>query len=150
MSNASERINTFDISTLDTKRREGMNSAKRSQDVYTYNLYVKEKRRELEEMVIPRGITLKIHPYDVNEDQNREGTLITLIGTSKNPNLLCQREKDEMDAFISQKLHVISDSPYELSQNTEQLKLETKIFSESVAKRAFNIYKMGNSTYGEI
>lgn len=127
-----------------------MNSAKRREDVYTYNLYVKEKRKQLEEMVIPRGIELKIHPYEMNENQGFEGTNITLIATNKNPNVLCQREKEEVEQFINTKLHVLNDAPQELSQHTEQLKIETKIFNESVAKRAFNIYKMGKDTYGEI
>lgn len=146
----SNELRTLDISTLNTHRRETTDSRKRFANRWTENLHVKQTRQQLESMVIPRGISLKIHPYDINENQQVEGTLITLSATNQNPNILCQREYNELQEFINQKLKVITDSPYELSQHEEPIKIETKIFNENIANRAFNIHKMGEHTYGEI
>lgn len=144
-------LKTLDISTLNTHRREKTDSRKRFANRWTENLHVRQTRQQLENMVIPRGISLKIHPYSMNEDQQAEGTtLITLSATNQNPSILCQREYDELQEFINSRLKVITDSPYELSQHEEPIKIETKIFDDSIANRAFNIYKMGDHTYGEI
>ncbi len=143
-------MNTIDISSLNTDRRENAESRKRFENRYTYNLHVRHTREQLENMVIPRGITLTIHPYDINEKIQAEGTLITLSATNQNPNILCQREKDELDNYINTKLKVINDKPYELSQHEQPIKIETKIFNETVAKKAFNIYEKEGETYGEI
>ena len=150
MNNESNRINTLDISTLNTSKKETKNSTKRFNNVYTLNLHVRHNREYLENMVVPRGISLKIHGYNKNEHQQVEGTLITLTATNRNPNLLCQREKNELDEFVNKRLKVITDSPYELSQHQEQLKIETKIFNDEIANKAFNICKMGKDTFGEI
>jgi hypothetical protein len=145
-----ENLNTLPISTLNTSKRETANSAKRFKDVWTLNLHVKHNRKQLENMVVPRGITMIIHPYNINEQQQVEGTLITLTGTRKNPNVLCQREYNELQEFANQRLKVLTDAPYELSQHKEQIKLETKIFNENIANQAFNIQEMNGVTYGEI
>jgi hypothetical protein len=143
-------MNTIDIASLNTNRRENAESRKRFENRYTYNLHVKHTREQLERMVVPRGITLTIHPFDINEQRQVEGTLITLSATNQNPNILCQREKDELDNYISTRLDVMNDKPYELSQHEQPIKLETKIFNEAVANRAFNIYEKEGETYGEV
>ncbi len=143
-------MNTIDISSLNTGKREYAGSRKRFENRYTLNLHVKHTREELEKMVIPRGITMIVHPYSLNEQQQVEGTLITLTGTNQNPNVLCQREMNELNEFVSRKMRVLNDRPYQLSQFEAPIKLETKIFSENIAKRAFNIYERDGETYGEI
>jgi hypothetical protein len=143
-------MNTIDIASLNTNRRENAESRKRFENRYTYNLHVKHTREQLERMVVPRGITLTVHPFDINEQRQVEGTLITLSATNQNPNILCQREKDELDNYISTRLDVMNDKPYELSQHEQPIKLETKIFNEAVANRAFNIYEKEGETYGEV
>jgi hypothetical protein len=145
-----EQLRTLDISTLNTDKKETTDSRKRFANRWTANLHVEQNRQQLEGMVVPRGISLKIHPYSINENQQMEGTLITLYATNQNPNVLCQREKDELDNYISTRLNVINDKPYELSQHEESIKIETKIFNNDIANKAFNIYKMGEHTYGEI
>ena len=143
---------TVDISSMDRNRREGAGSRKRFQDRYTLNLHVKHTRAELEKMVIPRGITLTIHPYSLNEQQQVEGTLITLMGTKQNPNVLCQREYNELQEFVNRKMKVLTDKPYELSQYERPIKIETMILNDSIARKAFNVYegKEDGETYGEI
>jgi hypothetical protein len=150
MDNKKETLNTLPISTLNTTKRETADSPKRYNNVWTLNLHVNHTRQQLESMVVPRGITMIIHPYDINEHQQVQGTLVTLTGTNKNPNVLCQREYNELQEFANRKLKVLTDSPYELSQHKEQIKLETKIFNENVANQAFNIQEMNGVTYGEI
>jgi len=145
-----EQVKTLDISTLDTSKRETTNSSKRFENRYTYNLHVKHKREELHKLVLPRGITMKIHQTSINEDSQSEGTLITLSGTDMNPSALCQRGKHEIEQFINTKLKVLQDSPQQLSQHKEPIKLETKIFSDEIAQKAFNICQKGKDTFGEI
>jgi hypothetical protein len=150
MDNKKETLNTLPISTLNTGKKEIVNSPKRFNNVWTLNLHVDHTRKQLENMVVPRGINMIIHPFDINEHQQVQGTLITLTGTNKNPNVLCQREYSELQEFANTRLKVLTDSPYELSQHQEQIKLETKIFNENIADKAFNIYEMNGVTYGEI
>lgn len=143
-------MNTIDISSLNTDRRENADSRKRFENRYTLNLHVRHTREQLERMVVPRGITLVIHPYSLNENQQVEGTLITLTATNQNPNVLCQREYNELQNFVNNRFKVINDAPSQLSQHERPIKIETKIFSENIAKKAFNVYEKDGETYGEI
>jgi hypothetical protein len=134
----SDKRKTFDISTLNTKRKL-KNEKHREENVFYKNLHVKQTREQLNNMIIPRGFTMKTHPYDINERMQSEGTLITVYCSNRYSNILCAREQEELDAFINTKLDVIRDNPYELKGHTEKLKIDAKIFTEKQASKAVKV-----------
>lgn len=139
----SEKPKTLDISTLNTERKL-QNLDLYKDQVFVERLHVKETREQLRKIVRPRGIRIRILPYDINEQIQSEGSLITVYGTTRSRNILYQRDARDVNEFINSKLHVIRDKPYETKQRTEQIKIEARITDDYTARRAVNIKKLPN------
>lgn len=132
-------------------RKEGPDSQRRFQGRSNINLQVRNSKQDLINMVIPRGIGIKIHGHDIHKNRLSEGCLVSVYSNNQNPNELCKREYDELLNFVNTKLSVIRDNPYELKNMTAgSTKIITEIDSEEKADKAFNMEKSGNKIFGQL
>lgn len=150
--NNSQKKRNIDPSTLNFNKIEGPDSQKMHDGQFKKNLHIKQSSEDIVRMVIPRGITIKSYGPNVHKNHLAEGTLVTVYCNNKNPDLLCQREYDELMNFVNAKLSVIRDNPYELNQleNQASTKIVTEIDSEEKADKAFNLVKEGKKIYGQL
>jgi hypothetical protein len=141
----------LDPSTLNFNKTEEPGSQKMAQNRFYKNLHVKQSIRELDNMIVPRGFDLKVHGFDVHKNHLAEGCLVTVFCNNINPNELCRREEEELSAFITNKLKVIRDNPYELKGvNVGNTKLITEIDNEEKAQKAFNLVKQDKRVLGQL
>jgi hypothetical protein len=133
------KTNKIDESTLDFNKREKPDSQRMWKNRFYINLHVRESVPELIRLVQPRGIEMLMHGFNKHKNRLAEGTLVTVYCNDQNPNVLCQRYKDELMEFVNKKLHVIRDNPYELKGFKTKTKIITKINNEEVANKAFNL-----------
>src|SRR5688500_5129969 len=129
----------IDESTLNFKKREKPDSQRMYQGRSQVNLHVRESIPELIKLVQPRGIEMLMHGYNKHKNRLAQGTLVTVYCNDQNPNVLCQRYNDELMDFINTKLHIIRDNPYELKGFKTNTKIITKVNSEDIADKAFNL-----------
>lgn len=131
----------IDPSTLNFNKVESPTSQKRKQGRFEKNLHVKESFQDIIRLIQDRGIGIKGYGPNVHKNRLAEGTLVKVYCNNVNPNVLCQREYDELMDFINTKLHVIRDNPYELKgvDNKSNRKIITKVNSEDIADKAFNL-----------
>ena len=143
----------LDESTLNFKKIEAPESQRRYQGRFNVNLHVRNTKQDLINMVIPRGIGVKIYGADVHKNRLTEGNLISVYCNNVNPNELCKREYDDLMNYVYTKLSIIRDSPPELNGITAGTqKTITEIDSEDKADKAFNLEKdsKNNKIYGQL
>ena len=147
-----KKKNKIDPSTLNFNRVEEPNSQKTAQNRIVRNFHVRQTVQELDSMVTPRGFDIRVHNnFEIHKNRLAEGCLITVYCDNINPNVLCRREKEELDAFISNKLKIIRENPYELKGvNTGNTKIITEIDTEEKAQKAFNLEKQGKRVLGRL
>ena len=145
--------NKIDESTLNFKKIEQPESQRRYQGRFNVNLHVRNTKQDLINMVIPRGIGVKIYGADTHKNRLAEGNLISIYANNMNPNELCKREYDDLMNFVNNKLSVIRDNPYEIKGVTAgTTKIITEIDDEYKADKAFNLEKDhdNNKIYGQL
>lgn len=144
--------NKIDESTLNFKKIEAPESQRRYQGRFNVNLHVRNTKQDLINMVIPRGIGVKIYGADIHKNRLTEGNLISVYSNNMNPNELCKREYDDLMNYVNTKLSIIRDSPYELKGITAGTqKIITEIDDEDKADKAFNLEKDDNNKiYGQL
>lgn len=145
-----DKRKTFDISTLNTAKKGEDNDYKHRENVFYKNLHIKQSREMINQMIKPRGISIRTHGWDLNERMQSEGTLVTVYCTNRHPNVLSCRYENELNAFINSKLNVLRENPYELKGFRPKIKIEAKIFDEKTAMRAYNVRKEYGDTIGEV
>lgn len=145
-----DKRKTLDISTLNTSKKGEDNDYRHRENVFYKNLHVRQSRSIINQMIKPRGISIRTHGYDVNERMQSEGTLITVYCTNRRPNILSCRQQEELDAFINSKLDVITENPNEIRDYKPKIKIETKIYDEKRASKAYNIREEYGDTIGEV
>lgn len=121
--------------------------------LYKYNLHVRNTFQDISKMVIPKGIGVRTYGFDIHKNRLAEGCLVTVYCTNKNPDLLCQREYDELMNFVNTKLSVIRDNPYELKQvNSDKIvKIITEVDTEEKADKTFNLSEgEDGKVYGQL
>lgn len=140
-----------DESTINFKTREPPHSQRRDEGRFSINLHVRNSKQEIMNMIIPRGIGVKIHGRNINDDFTMEGSLITAYCNNITPTTLCSRELEELEEFVKTKFRIINDNPSQLKQyGTEKQKIETEIVNDTIADKAFNFYKLNNKIFGEL
>lgn len=145
------KVKTPDKTTLDFKKREPPNSQRSFEGRFQVNLHVRQSRDDIIRMIQPKGINIIQHGYDKHKNRLAEGTLVTVYCNNQNPDVLCQREYDELMNFVNTKLNVIRDNPYELKGYRANTKIITKVNSDSVADRAFNLdYDQNGDVVGQL
>jgi len=149
-----KNIQKIDKSSIDFNKIEPANSPKRYDNRYTVKLHVRQTFQDFVDMIIPRGISIKMHGYNVHKNKLVEGSLINVSCNTVTPNVLDQREYNELIEFINTKLDVIRDNPYELKNldtaKSPQTKIETEIVNEDLAQRGFNFYERDGKIYGQL
>lgn len=140
-----------DPSTLDFNTREPSDSPKRDEGCFSENLHVKETAQQIINKIVPRGVGIKIHGRDVNDDFQTEGSIISVYCNNKTPSELDRREYSELQEYVSSNFSIIRDNPYETKQlNTKRVKIETEIVNDELADRAFNFYESDDKIIGEL
>lgn len=144
--------NKIHKSTLNFNRKEGPGSQKLKENAYKINLHVRQTPKDFINMIIPRGIDIKVWGTDVHNNRLAEGSLITAYCTDINPNELCKREYDELLNFVNTKLSVIRDSPAELKgREVNVKKIIAEINTEEKADKAFNLVEdPDGKVYGQL
>lgn len=80
-----------------------------------------------------------------------EGNLITAYCNNITPTALCSRELEELEEFVKAKFRIINDDPTELKgYNAVNQRIETEIVNDTIADKAFNLYKLHNKIFGEL
>lgn len=146
-------VSKIDPSTLNFNRKEKPDSQRMYEGRTQVNLHVRETPEQIIKLVQPRGIEIKTYGYNVHRNRLAEGSLVTVYCNNLNPNVLCQREHEELMQFVNTKLHVIRDNPYELRglRTTANTKIITKIDSENKADKAFNLeYDENGDVVGQL
>lgn len=131
--------NKIDPTTLNFKKREKPDSQRMYNGRSQVNLHVRETPQDIIRLVQPKGITILAHGFNKHKNRLAEGSLVTVYCNDQNPSVLCQRYHDELMEFVSNKLHVIRDNPYELKGFKTNTKIITKVNSEDIANKAFNL-----------
>jgi hypothetical protein len=132
-------------------RKEGPDSQRRFQGRSNINLHVRNTKQDLINLVIPRGIGIKIHGHNIHKNRLAEGNLVSIYSNNQNPNELCKREYDELLNFVNTKLSIIRDNPYEIKGvNAGSTKIITEIDTEEKADKAFNMEKDGKKIFGQL
>jgi hypothetical protein len=146
-----ENQNNLDKSTLDFNRVEGPDSQKREQGRTYKNLYVKESTQEIDRIKPRNGFTIKEHDCFNRIFGLPEGSLITVSCNNITPNVLAQREEDELNEYINQNFKVIRENPYELQNYRHHpARIEVEINSEEIAQKAFNFRMENGKTWGQL
>ena len=101
---SSEKKQQLDESTLNMNRKEGPDSQRRFQGRSNINLHVRNTKQDLINLVIPRGIGIKIHGHNYHKNRLAEGNLVSVYSNNQNPNELCKREYDELIEFRKYKI----------------------------------------------
>lgn len=147
----STKSNNLDKSTLNFNKKEEPNSQKMFDGRFQVNLHVKETYYDFLKMIQPKGINIIQHGIDKHKNRLAEGTLVTVYCNNKNPDVLCQREYDELMDFVNRRLRVIRDSPPELRGFKANTKIITQIDSEDKADKAFNLaYDENGNVVGQL
>ena len=149
----SKKKREIDETTLNFNKIEAPESQRRYEGRFHKNLQVRNTRQDLINMIIPRGIGIKIYGADVHRNRLAEGNLVSVYCNNQNPNELCKREYDDLMNFVNNKLKVIRDNPYELKGvSAGSTKMITEIDNEEKADKAFNLEKGsdGKKIYGQI
>jgi hypothetical protein len=141
----------LDKSTLDFNKIEGPNSQKREQGRIYKNLHVRETSAQIDRIPPKNGFTIKEHDCFNRIFGLPEGSLITVSCNNITPNVLAQREEDELNEYISRNFRVIRENPYEL-QNYKHApaRIEVEINNEEIAQKAFNFKMENGRTWGQI
>lgn len=134
-------MSKIDPSTLNFKKKIKPDSDRMFEGRSHIDLHVRESPEQIIKLVQPRGIEAKIYGHNVHKNRLAEGCLVTVYCNNQNPNVLCQREYEELLEFVNTKLHIIRDNPYELRglRTTTNTKIITQIDSEDKADKAFNL-----------
>ena len=141
----------IDPSTLNFNKKEKPESQRMYEGRNQINLHVRESAADLIRMVQPKGIEIRQHGYNIHRNRLAEGSLVTVYCNNQNPNVLCQREYEELLNFVNTRLHVIRDNPYELRNFRTGTKIITKIDSEDKADKAFNLdYDENGNVVGQL
>ena len=142
----------IDPSTLNFNKKVKPDSDRLYEGRNSINLHIRETPEQIIKLVQPRGIEIKTYGYNVHRNRLAEGSLVTVYCNNQNPNILCQREYEELLQFVNTKLHVIRDNPYELrGLRTVNTKIITKIDSEDKADKAFNLdYDENGNVVGQL
>lgn len=145
---------SVDPSTINFKKIEPPNSPKRKEGRFTVKLHVAESVDQMIKMVVPKGISIKIHGNPVHKGKLVGGSLVNISCNNVTPNAFEQREYNELLDYINKNHKVIRDNPYELkgleSAETPQVKIETEITNDEIAQRAFNFYERDGKVYGQL
>lgn len=140
-----------DKTTLNFKNRVEPDSDRLYEGRYQINLHVKETYFDFLKMIQPKGIQIIQHGFDKHKNRLAEGTLVTVYCNNQNPDVLCQREYDELLDFVNKRLHVIRDSPPELRGFKANTKIITKVNSDNIADKAFNLdYDENGDVVGQL
>lgn len=122
--------------------------------LYKIDLHVRQTIPELIKIITPKGIGIRWYGYDTHRNRLAEGTLVTVHCRNNNPDVLCQREYDELLNFVNTKLSVIRDTPGELKQVSSKSieKIITEINSEEKADKTFNLVENeeDGKVYGQL
>lgn len=132
------------LKVVSPEKRLKPNDPKRQQNRYHLNLHVNHTRDEfVHNIVIPRGITVKIHGYALNEQAQINGLLITLFGNDVTPNVIEKRDLNDLETFANERLKVVRDNPYELKGivDNNYNNIRTEVTTEEIAQKAYNMYK---------
>lgn len=142
---------SLDKSTLDFNKIEAPDSPKLSDEVYEQKLHVKETIKDFTDMVIPRGINVKVYGHEYHKNRLIEGCLVKVFCTYRNPDELCKRESSELNDYINKSLNIIRENPEELNDvGKAYYKIITKV-TEANADRAFNLAEgEDGEVYGQI
>ena len=144
-------MSKIDPSTLNFNKKVKPDSQRMYEGRNQINLHVRESAEQIIKLVQPRGIEILQHGYNVHRNRLAEGSLVTVYCNNQNPNVLCQREYEELLEFVNTKLHVIRDNPYELTNFRTNTKIITKIDSENKADKAFNLeYDENGNVVGQL
>jgi hypothetical protein len=146
-----ENQKNLDKSTLDFEKTELPDSPKREQGRFYKNLHVRETTEQIDRIPPRNGFGIKEHDCFNRIFGLSEGSLITVSCNNVTPNVLAQRESDELNEYINSNFKVIRENPYELKgYRHKPTRIELEISNDEIAQKAFNFKMENGKTWGQI
>lgn len=125
----------IDKSSLNFKRKKKLADF----PIYFRNLHVIETMPHIINMVQEKGITIKSFGYQFHKNKLVEGALVQVYANDRTTNLLEKRDKNDVDEFIADKLHVIRENPDEIKDQKPGTKIVTEVNDDETADNAYNL-----------